>query len=208
MAKNYVPIESLRDATRRGERPLLDRSSIWTLGPDLELIECELICSVSASGFILDRFSMIDTSFLAQKPLQNLSWSSVRIQGCRFTGRFVGCDFGGRSLPNDPKSEFGSITDSDFRDSRLHLCRFFNADLSTIQFPNWPCYTIIDYPAAIEDFSRCSFLADGEEYADSLWGDPEESEIAITLDFETEKDELGCSSVEFRKFLLGKSYVR
>ena len=65
------------------------------------------------------------------------------IQGCRFKGRFYGCDFG--SWPGyDNWSDHGFIADCDFSEARLDACRIMGGELATLRFPKWPCFTILE----------------------------------------------------------------
>jgi hypothetical protein len=64
---------------------------------------------------------------------------------CRFIGSFSDVDFGRTPWPDDmtnSMSEHGQLVDCDFRSARLHLCRFFNADVNSQMFAPWPQFVI------------------------------------------------------------------
>jgi hypothetical protein len=55
----------------------------------------------------------------------------------------AGCDFG--HWPDYSEgARHGSIEDCDFTEARLDGCRIMGCDPSTIRFPKWPCFTILD----------------------------------------------------------------
>src|SRR5262249_23563674 len=65
---------------------------------------------------------------------------TVFLKGCRFTGRLTGNDFG--RWPDSPPG--GGIEDCDFSGAQLDACRFLDCDVSSLRFPHWPCFTILD----------------------------------------------------------------
>jgi hypothetical protein len=72
-------------------------------------------------------------------------WISASLEGCRFTGRFSGCDFGyWPEYGSEPEYQYGAIKDCDFTEARLDGCRFMGCDPRTLRLPPWPCFTILD----------------------------------------------------------------
>lgn len=107
------------------------------LGPDLELVDCKIVCRLSAKNLILNKVVFKGCHFESKKQLKNMRFTNARISGCKFSGKFSGCDFG------TIKKGFGNIVDSDFSESILDGCRFFSSKSENIKFPTWPNYTII-----------------------------------------------------------------
>jgi hypothetical protein len=73
------------------------------------------------------------------------NWVAASLKGCRFKGRLTGCDFGHwPEYMSLPWYQHGSIEDCDFTEARLDGCRIMGCDPSTLRFPKWPCFTILD----------------------------------------------------------------
>jgi hypothetical protein len=123
---------------------LTDKGALYFLGPNLTLRHCTLALKVSARNLHIKRVRFIDCAFEVKQQLTNhQEWIFASIEGCRFKGRFLGCEFG--HWPDYGKGcEFGSIKDCDFTEARLDACRFHGCDTRTLRFPRWPCFTIVD----------------------------------------------------------------
>jgi hypothetical protein len=84
----------------------------------------------------------LDCEIVSPKRLVNFQdWCGAVIKGCRFTGRFVGNDFG--HWPEQASN--GSIENCDFSAAVLDGCRFVGCDINTIELPKWPCFAVL-YP--------------------------------------------------------------
>jgi hypothetical protein len=125
---------------------LTDKGSLYFLGPDLTLRNCTVVLKVSARNLLFRGARFIDCTFDVRQELKNhQDWIAASIQGCRFKGRFNGCDFGHwPSYSSDPHDKSGSIADCDFTEARLDSCRFIDCDPTTLRLPRWPCFTILD----------------------------------------------------------------
>ncbi|MBZ4421538.1 hypothetical protein [Myxococcus sp. RHSTA-1-4] len=124
------------------ERLEIKSGDIGFLGPNLTLRNCTLVLSVAARNLILIRPRIIDCTIEIRKELKNFPWTHALLSGCRFTGTMTGNDFG--QWPYDEASERGGIEDCDFTGARLDACRFVDCDASTLKFPSWPCFTLLD----------------------------------------------------------------
>ncbi|PTL84111.1 pentapeptide repeat-containing protein [Vitiosangium sp. GDMCC 1.1324] len=125
---------------------LMDKEAHYFLGPSLTLKNCTLVLKVSARRLFFDGARFINCTFEVKQELKNhQQWLAASLKGCRFKGRLSGCDFGHwpeyMSLPG---FQHGSIEDCDFTEARLNGCRFHGCDTRTLQFPKWPCFTILD----------------------------------------------------------------
>ncbi len=125
---------------------LIDKGSLYFLGRNLTLRNCTLVLKVSARNLFFEEVRFIDCSFeVKQELLNHQQWISASLKGCRFKGRFSGCDFGHwPGYGKEPEYQFGSIEDCDFSEARLDACRFMGCDPHTLRFPKWPCFTILD----------------------------------------------------------------
>jgi hypothetical protein len=117
-------------------------NAICFLGPNLTLRNCTLVLRVAARNLILIKPRFIDCTIEVKKELKNFPWTKADLQGCRFTGKMSGNDFG--RWPYDEQPERGSIEDCDFTAAQLDACRFVDCDVSTLKFPPWPCFTLLD----------------------------------------------------------------
>jgi hypothetical protein len=121
------------------ERLELGAKNLYFLGPNLTLRSCTLVVNVPAADLVLIGPRLIGCTIEVKRELKNLPWHHAFLQGCRFTGRLSGCDFG-----RWPESQEGGIADCDFSAARLDACRFIGCDASTLTFPSWPCFTLLD----------------------------------------------------------------
>ncbi|HLM44137.1 MAG TPA: pentapeptide repeat-containing protein [Myxococcaceae bacterium] len=125
---------------------LTDKTAHYFLGPNLTLRHCTLVLKVSARCLFFDRVRFIDCTFEVKQELKNhQQWISASLEGCRFKGRFSGCDFGHwPEYGSEPEYQFGSLKDCDFSEARLDGCRFHGCDPATLRLPKWPCFTFLD----------------------------------------------------------------
>jgi hypothetical protein len=123
------------------EQLVLDsKTELYYLGHDLTLRQCTLVLKVPARALVITRTRLIDCTIQVQQELKNFRWYKNFLKGCRFTGRLSGNDFG---LNPDPPPE-GGIEDCDFSAAQLDGCRFLACDTTTLRFPTWPCFTLLD----------------------------------------------------------------
>ena len=125
---------------------LTDKNSLYFLGPHLTLRHCTLVLKVPASRLIIQQARFIDCTFEVKQELKNhQSWVTAVLKGCRFRGRLTGCDFGHwPDYGSDPCYQFGAIEDCDFSEAHLDGCRIIGCDPSTLRFPRWPCFTLLE----------------------------------------------------------------
>ncbi|WNG43031.1 hypothetical protein F0U60_02185 [Archangium minus] len=125
---------------------LTDKNSLYFLSTGLTLRHCTIVLKVPASRLIIKQARFIDCTFEVKQELKNHQcWVSAYLKGCRFKGRLTGCDFGHwPEYGSDPWYQHGSIEDCDFSEARMDACRIMGSDPSTLRFPKWPCFTILD----------------------------------------------------------------
>jgi hypothetical protein len=125
---------------------MTDKDSFYFLGPNLTLRHCTIVVKVPAKQLHFLGASFIDCTFEVKQELKNhQSWVGAYLKGCRFKGRFSGCDFGHwPEYGSEHWFQCGAIEDCDFTEARLDGCRIMGSDPSTLRFPKWPCFTILD----------------------------------------------------------------
>lgn len=82
-----------------------------------------------------------NSKIILKKPLINMRWLYEKFFNCSFEGHFCGNDFGNWLTDEDRN---GTVKDCDFSGANLDGCRFMNVDFSTIIFPKFPCFTIVN----------------------------------------------------------------
>jgi len=142
-----------KDREIEGERLELSKGALYWLGPNLTLRNCTLVISVASRWLHLLSGHLVDCTIQAKSELTSARWTRMNFKECRFKGRFSGNDFGFREESYDPW-RMGGIEGCDFSEARLHGCRFFNCDMSTIQLPRWPCFTFMDPRGHATDLCR------------------------------------------------------
>jgi hypothetical protein len=127
-----------------GERlELTDTKTRYWLGPNLTLRRCTVIIGVGARSLSLASSRLIDCTIEVKRQLIGKPWTLVALKGCRFKGRFHGCDFGPWHEYTDGW-ENGAVEDCDFSEAQLDACRFHGTNARTLRLPRWPCFTFVD----------------------------------------------------------------
>jgi len=135
----------IEERTLEGERlELGDKNLRYYLGPNLVMRRCTLVLRVPSDLLHLAGPRFIDCAIEVKKQLKDLSWYSAHLKGCRLTGRFFSCDFGHFRNSKALYEDMGGIEDCDFSAAHLHLCRFVGCDISTLKFPRWPYFTLLE----------------------------------------------------------------
>jgi hypothetical protein len=133
---------NIEERVIENERLEIKAGDIAFLGPNLALRNCTVVIGVTTKNLILINPKLIDCTIEVKKELKNLRWCGASLKGCKFTGRMSGNDFG--RWPYSEHPELGGIEDCDFTGARLGLCRFIDCDVSTLKFPSWPYFTLLD----------------------------------------------------------------
>lgn len=118
---------------------LNSKTELYYLGHNLTLRGCTLVLRVPARALVISKVQFIGCTIEAKQELKNFRWDKGFLKGCRVMGAFSGNDFG-----RWPDSEGGGVEDCDFSAARLDACRFIGCDVSTLRFPSWPCFTLLD----------------------------------------------------------------
>ncbi|ATB30184.1 hypothetical protein [Melittangium boletus] len=135
---------------------LTDNNALYFVGPNLELRECTLVLKVTARRLHIRGARFIDCTIEMKQALKSHSdWRTATLKGCRFKGKMSGCDFG-HSPEWASSMSFGEgfIEDCDFTEAQLDGCRFLGCDPSTLRFPKWPCFTILDPIGRSQELAR------------------------------------------------------
>jgi hypothetical protein len=112
-----------------------------------------------------------------KKELKNFGWEHARLEGCRFTGRLNGNDFG--RWPDSPKP--GHIQDCDFSAAQLDACRFLECDVRTLRFPSWPCFTILEPVRRQQDLRAVPWPGDIGRIEVAGFSEDPPSTVAVTF---------------------------
>lgn len=145
MHSDYPENVIIQDRTMEGERLELGAKNIrYYLGPNLVLRRCTLVLRVPSDLFHLAGPRFIDCHIEIKRQLKDVVWYTAHLKGCRFTGRLVDCDFGHFPNPSLSYRDMGGIEDCDFSAAHIHGCRFVGCDPSTLRFPRWPYFTILE----------------------------------------------------------------
>jgi hypothetical protein len=130
-----------RDRAIENETIRLGKDDAYYLGPNLHLKNCELELRTNARALTVNNVVIEACHINAVQKLDGFRWYYALIKESRFTGKFIGCDFG--HWPDDDPAT-GGIVNCDFSSTMLDGCRFLDCDAATLRFPKWPCFTILD----------------------------------------------------------------
>jgi len=129
------------DQELANERLVLESATeLFYLGHNLTLRNCTLVIRVPARALVIARTRFIDCTIEVKRQLKNFRWQSAFLKGCRFKGHFIGNDFG--SWPEELAE--ASVEDCDFTEAHLEGCRFLQCEVSTLRFPRWPYFTLLE----------------------------------------------------------------
>jgi hypothetical protein len=115
----------------------LDATEVHTLGPNLKLERCTIHSHCTTRSLIASDTQMLGGSFNQKKVLRNYPFDRVIFQGVKFTGKYVGCDFGSKS-----RDLQGQAVDCDFSEARVHDSSVYDCPPDRIGFPMWPRFSI------------------------------------------------------------------
>jgi hypothetical protein len=188
---------SLQNKTLENERIELGGKDSYYLGPNLTLRSCTVVLKVSAKALTINKARFIDCRIEAKKALNNFYWLDAFITKCHFTGKFIGSDFGNLPSHFDPE---GGIEHSDFSEAILDGCRFIGCDSSTIKFPRWPCFTILDPVGRLAKLKAVRWPGDADILVENIADFPPSTAAVTYLATAIEK-ELDAGQEELRAVL-------
>jgi hypothetical protein len=185
---------------------LSDKDALYYLGPNFILRSCTLVLRVPARQIHPCGVELIDCAVEVKKELKNIAWYTASLKGCRFTGRLFGCDFGHMPERGLPYYDAGHVEGCDFTAAHLHACRFIGCDASTLRFPRWPCFTILEPYRRRHEFASITWPREIRSWFTSAEGDPETT-AAITFSATALAKEAGVSEDRIRALLEGHTGV-
>jgi len=195
------------DSTLENEQlELRDKNGLYYLGPNLTLRSCTLVLRVPASRLLLRGVKFIDCALEVKTELKNLTWYDATLKGCRFTGRLFSCDFGRDPYPVSPHREVGDIEGCDFTAAHVHACRFMGCDPSTVRFPRWPYFTILEPLRRVRELASTTWPREIRPWFTSIEGSPATT-AAITFSAAALAKEANVSEERIRALLEGHSDV-
>ena len=196
-----------KDRTIENERlELRDKNALYYLGPNLVLRSCTLVLRVPTSRLLPRGMKLIDCTLEVKRELKNLAWYKAHFKGCRFTGRLFSCEFGHWPDPVLRYREEGGIEDCDFTAAHLHACRFVGCDPSTLRFPRWPYFTILEPFRRRREFASILWPGEIRFWFTSIEGYPETT-TAMTYSATEFAKAASVSEERIRALLEGHSDV-
>jgi len=207
MHSDYPENVIIKDRILEGERLELGAKNIrYYLGPNLILRRCTLVLRVPSELLHLAGPRLIDCHIEIKRQLKESVWYTANLKGCRFTGRLVSCDFGYMPNPAIPPREMGGIEDCDFTAAHIHGCRFVGCDASTLKFPRWPYFTVLDPYRRRQEFASITWPRELRT-SFTVFDMFPETTAAITYSATALQKKTGVSEDRIRALLEGHSDV-
>jgi hypothetical protein len=154
------------------------RTEIYYFGHHATLKNCKLVVKVPARSLVIAKTQLIDCVIDVTRELKDFRWNSAILRGCKFNGKYVGCDFGSRP----PTPDDGEISNCDFSEAHmLHWCRFVRCDASTLRFPRWPCIVFLEPVRHLRDLKNVKWPGSSAMIVDVMT-DTRLEVAAVTLD--------------------------
>jgi len=187
----------LKDQVLNNEELVLNDIEVNMLGPQLTLNGCTVASYATAKALSFVGVSIVDSTFISKVALSDFQWCKTDLKGVKFIGQYSGCDFG---RWKEFHGENGAISNCDFSEAKLDNCRFMNCDISTLTFPKWPCFTILNPREKAEAIQLISWpgklgLIMG------IFADSPEGCVAVTGNAKGLLKRLGGSELEFKAAL-------
>jgi hypothetical protein len=197
----------IEDRTMEGEQlELSDKNLRYYLGPNLILRRCTVVLRMPSDLFHLNGPRFIDCTIEVKRQLRSVVWWTAHLKGCRFTGRLFDCDFGHFPAPTQPHEDMGGIEDCDFTAAHLHACRFVGCDASSLKFPRWPCFTLLDPYRRSREFASMLWPQEIRAWF-TIFDRFPETTAAMTYSATTLAKEAGVSEDRIRALLEGHSDI-
>lgn len=136
------PKPGFRRKTVRNEAVLVGDRDIVTELFKSTFENCELTIVCPARGLTVIQCIFRSCIIRAKKPQVDHQFFTSTFEGCRFIGKFPGCEFGFRIDLHGKQR--GTIANCDFTAAELDLVSFNNCDLNTMKLPLWPHFTIAE----------------------------------------------------------------
>jgi len=129
-----------------GESLTWGHSQLATFVTGSRFQSCDITIACGASGIIGHDNEFIDCT-IRVKRFANFQFFYDEFEGCRFIGKFPGCEFGFRDgFPVGKRH--GCLRNCDFTQAVLDLVGFNDgADLPTLRLPPWPHFLVPSYSA-------------------------------------------------------------
>jgi hypothetical protein len=168
---------------------------------------CTLVLRVPSDLLHLVGVRFIDCAIEVKRQLKEVRWYKANLNGCRFTGRLFSCDFGRRADPVAAYHEdVGGIEDCDFTAAHLHACRFVGCDPSTLRFPRWPYFTLLEPYRRHREFASMLWPREIRAWFTAFDEYPENT-VAMTYSATALAKEAGVSEDRIRALLEGHSDI-
>jgi len=207
MGSSYPSNVIFENETMEDQRlELGDHNFRFYLGPNLILRRCTLVLRVPSDLLHLAGPRFINCAIEVKRQLKEVCWYSAHLKGCRLTGRFFGCDFG--HFPNSKVlyEDIGGIEDCDFSAAHLHACRFLGCDASTLKFPRWPYFTLLDPYRRHREFASILWPGETRFWFTGFDRIPENT-AAIVYSATALAKEAGVSEDRIKALLEGRSDI-
>lgn len=201
----YLQNYRLRDRDFINEQIAVDLSQAACFGPNAKFIGCQISISSKSSQLNFCESLFQDCLVHFTRKISKLNFKDARFINCRFRGILDDCDFGARDCSAIGEMN-NRVLDCDFSEADLRSCRFFNTEITRIQFPPWPNFTIVDYNSASSDIRSAEFT-NAQYYSEVLLRIREPREVATTCFAPDEAKRMGCTADELKDFFHGKPYV-
>jgi hypothetical protein len=189
---------------RRGERIErkridIGKSKIMDAIFECTLVDCEIHIHCGASSVSLFDSTLEHCSFHPKREMKGLRFTSLRLIGCKFFGKYSGCRFG-----NEDDGQSASADSCDFSQATLfHLCDFLaGADVGSMKWPPWPHIVVTDLPRSAPAWLGLR-LPEELRIVQQVVGEAASFSKAVTIFLPAKT----APAEDLRQLLLSQSYV-
>jgi len=146
---------NLQNQTISSEKIVIDdKSTFNAIGADVILADCVIESSVPARALGI-RATITGGEFKTKVQLHGFLWREARLERVKFIGRYRNNRFG--HLPELGKK--GSVQNCDFSAASLDDCEFYDCNVDSLRYPDWPHLTAVHPKQALADLKSRSMSA-------------------------------------------------
>lgn len=170
--------------------------------------DCVINFKVPANGIIIAKAQFINCTLNFKTKLTNYSFSSTIFDGCKFTGKLSGCEFGYRKKNHNPEQPEikGNIINCDFSEVAFaNGIRFFNCDTATIKFPKFPHFFIKDPYQNAPIILENNFPKSLKTLFGSAWLTEADNALLLNIDEAAQKDKISVE--EFKSLISAYDFI-
>jgi hypothetical protein len=192
-------MKTLDAGVYQGQTLVFHGGDRWVVGPGVRFENCQIAlneCTSRTVQFLGGQF--VNCRIVVTEGLVGFGdWCRCQVVGCTFAGTLEDNCFG---LWSDEYGPNGGMSNCDFSEAGLRGCQFLGVDVTSLVFPKWPYFTLLD--PVVREAELLGFEWPGKL---SFWIEgavlSPEATVAVSYDARDLVPGFDCSLEEIREHL-------